>query len=208
MFLINPQLQKGVRSQELGARRSYSDEDSTPTEYKLLPKAGDFNPCSFSVPPNLQAIRQEKPKALCPVSPSFPVNSHLATQTKLNFSDKASQEVSVNSPNMPDWLQVIIESFFEGVLIITEQGELVYANQIARQICQKLSQYKLQSYCVPEQIWSACQYLIDSRELFPEQKIIIEDDLKVEPALTCHFRIKWLKLEESELPYLLVTIEN
>ncbi|NEP01465.1 MAG: hypothetical protein F6K58_22970 [Symploca sp. SIO2E9] len=208
MFLINPQFEEGVWSLEPMSQEDYSEGDSTPSEYKPLPEAGDLNPCSFLSHQEILAIRHEKYKALCPLPPAFRVNSQIATHTKLDFPDKSFQQISVKDSNIPDWLQVIIESFFEGILILTEQGELFYANQRARQLCQQLSQCKLQSYCVPEQIWRACQYLIDSRELFPEQTIIIEDDINIEPTLACHIRIKWLELEESELPYLLVTMES
>ena len=38
----------------------------------------------------------------------------------------------------------VIESFFDGILILTEQGKLVHANDLARQICEQFSQVKSQ----------------------------------------------------------------
>jgi DNA-binding CsgD family transcriptional regulator len=50
--------------------------------------------------------------------------------------------------------------------------------------------------------------LIDSRDLFPGQKMIIESEIHTNDLAVFRIRIRWLELDESERPYLLVTIED
>jgi DNA-binding CsgD family transcriptional regulator len=105
-------------------------------------------------------------------------------------------------------LQAIIEGFVDGVLILTEQGEWVHANDCARRICHQLSSFTSEKNSVPQPIWHVCESLIDSRDLFPGQKMIIESEIHTNDLAVFRIRIRWLELDESERPYLLVTIED
>jgi DNA-binding CsgD family transcriptional regulator len=101
--------------------------------------------------------------------------------------------------------QGILEGFIDGILIITEAGELLHANQSAKQICQQLSNGK--TY-LPEEIWQVCQSLIESKTLFPGEKIVLESEIN--PNNSGHFRlrVRWFKLEQIARDCLLVTIED
>lgn len=105
-------------------------------------------------------------------------------------------------------LQAIIEGFIDGVLILNQQGTWVHANECALQICHQLSPCTSPKNSVPQEIWRVCESLIDSRELFPGQKIIIESEINTNDLAVFRIRVRWLKLEESEHPYLLVTMED
>lgn len=136
------------------------------------------------------------------------LNRHLKTVEKLNSSDKRLKAAHSQHSKHPKLLQAIIEGFMDGVLILTEQGELIHANQRARRLCQQFSSEQLQPNLVPLPIWRICQSLIDSRELFPEQTMIIEAEIDTKNAEVLRVRVRWLQFDQSDTPNLLVTIEN
>lgn len=136
------------------------------------------------------------------------LNRHLKTAEKLNYSDQQLKVLPSQQSKHPYLLQAIIEGFVDGVLILTEQGEWIHANQRARRICKQFSSTQLQRNSVPQPIWHICESSIDSRSLFPEQKMIIEAEIDTNNAEVLRVRVRWLQLDESDAPYLLVTIEQ
>ncbi|NER89316.1 MULTISPECIES: helix-turn-helix transcriptional regulator [unclassified Moorena] len=109
---------------------------------------------------------------------------------------------------LPLLIKAIIEGFVDGVLIITTNQEWFHANESGRRMCSQISQGKSPINSIPEPIWRVCQSLIDSRELFSDRKLIIEDEIKVNKSVEFRVRVRWLTLELSRDPYLLVTLEN
>ena len=136
------------------------------------------------------------------------LNRHLKSVETLNSSDKQLKASHSQHLKYPDLLQAIIESFMDGVLILTEQGELIHANKGALRICQQFYSEQLQPNLVPLPIWRICQSLLDSRELFPEQTMIIEAEIDTHNAEVLRVRVRWLQFAQSDAPNLLVTIEN
>ena len=67
-----------------------------------------------------------------------------------------------------------IESFVEGIVILTDKQELLHINQCASRICQQLMPDSVDINMIPEEIWHVCQSLINSREVFPEEKISLK----------------------------------
>ncbi|NEP34857.1 MAG: helix-turn-helix transcriptional regulator [Moorea sp. SIO3B2] len=108
----------------------------------------------------------------------------------------------------PKLIQAILEGFVDGVLIITINRKLLHANEFGRQICSQISQGKSEINSIPEPIWRICQALIDSREWFDDPKVIMESELQVNQSVKFRVRVRWLTLEVSQEPYLLVTIED
>ncbi|MGA9379490.1 MAG: LuxR C-terminal-related transcriptional regulator [Phormidium sp.] len=102
--------------------------------------------------------------------------------------------------------QGILEGFMDGILIITETGELLHANQTAKQICQQLPLGK--SLLIPEQIWQVCQSLFESKKLFPGEKIVLESEITQDNAVHFRLRVRWFKIEQMSQECLLVTIED
>ncbi len=105
-------------------------------------------------------------------------------------------------------LQAVIESFVDGILILTTQGELLQANECARQICRQTMCGRNFVDTVPEEIWRVCESLIDSRELFPEERIIIESDIETDKGVKLRIRARWLALDASERNVMLVILED
>jgi hypothetical protein len=82
----------------------------------------------------------------------------------------------------------VIESFFHGILILTEQGKLVHVNDLARQICEHFSQVKSQLNPVDKEIWRVYQALIESRNSYHNQPVIIESEITIDKLTRLRLR--------------------
>ncbi|MEC4816695.1 MAG: LuxR C-terminal-related transcriptional regulator [Scytonema sp. PMC 1069.18] len=105
-------------------------------------------------------------------------------------------------------LQAVIEGFVDGILILTDWGELLHVNECARQICRQLRREGNSTDAVPKDIWRVCQSLMDSRELFPREKIVIESEIETDRTVKLRIRARWLSLQNSEQTYILVILED
>lgn len=136
------------------------------------------------------------------------LDNRLETLNRPNYSEK-QLKISRSEPSKQHFLlQAIIEGLVDGVLILTEQGDWIHANEYARRICHQLSQRTSLVNSVPQPIWRVCESLIDSRELFFDQRMIIESEIDVDNLAALRIRVRWLELGENNYPYLLVTIED
>ena len=105
-------------------------------------------------------------------------------------------------------LEAVLEGYIDGVLILNQQGEQVHANDCARRICQKLNQGTSSVNTIPQAIWRVCESLIESRDLFSDNQLIIESEINLGNSAMFRIRTRWLELEENQQPYLLVTLED
>lgn len=108
----------------------------------------------------------------------------------------------------PNLMQGVLEGLTDGVLIVSEQGEWVYHNYYAHCICQELNQGQPVLNQVPEVVWRNCLALMESRELYPAQPIVIESEIALSPSQVYRIRVRWLVLEDSQRPYLMVLLED
>lgn len=105
-------------------------------------------------------------------------------------------------------LQGIIESIFEGILILTEAGDWIYANDFTRQICAKLTPNQNQPKSVPEGIWRVCRALIESRSIYPNQLVIMEDEVNLDYRTKLRIQVRSLQLNAMTTPCLLAILEK
>ncbi|MGA7935747.1 MAG: LuxR C-terminal-related transcriptional regulator [Kovacikia sp.] len=108
-------------------------------------------------------------------------------------------------------LQSVLESLLDGILILTHQGNQIYENDAARRICQRLSHGNPGTDIasdVPKEIWQACEALIESRTLFPDRSIVIESEITLSRTEVFRLRVRWLSLEDTQHPYLVVLLED
>jgi DNA-binding CsgD family transcriptional regulator len=114
----------------------------------------------------------------------------------------------------PDFLsdtllfKLIVESFFDGILILTDEGELIESNEFARQICTQLTPSQSPSNLVPQEIWLICQSLIKSYSFSPQQSDSIESEIITNRSMPLRIRVQWLKLNAIHRPCLLVILED
>ena len=136
------------------------------------------------------------------------LNSNIETVKTSKYSSKPFKAIHSQKSKQPSWLQAIIEGLVDGVLVLTQQGEWVYANECGRQICYQLSPDQSQNNSVPSAIWRVCELLLNRLDPFAEQEMVINNEIKLTNSVTFRIRVRWLVLEESACPYLLVTIED
>jgi DNA-binding CsgD family transcriptional regulator len=105
-------------------------------------------------------------------------------------------------------LQGVIESFLGGILILTERGEFIQSNDLARQVCKQLTPNEASLNPVPKEIWFVCQALIESRAWSPARPIVIESEITLENSTTLRIRVQWFKLDAIPEPCLLVILED
>jgi len=111
----------------------------------------------------------------------------------------------MNTLNRPlEFLQAVLESFVDGILVLTEQKEQKYANQMAVQICQQLTG---KASAIPKEVWQVCEALIGSRDLYPDQSVVVESEVECEDA-KLRIRAQWLNVETVEPPCLLVRLQD
>lgn len=133
----------------------------------------------------------------------------LTQNSSLHSFPKPSEKLKTQAQQSNSLLlQGVIESFIDGILILTEQGEWVQANDLAHQICAQLTEGKPQSNLVPKEIWCVCRALIESRSSYPDEPLIIESDITTPQSTTLRVRVRWLKLKAIKRPCLLVILED
>ena len=104
--------------------------------------------------------------------------------------------------------QEVIEDLIDGILILTNQRELIYANECARRFLRQLSRCQASLAQLPEEVSHICQTLIDSRTLFPNQYWLIESKVLSNASIVFDIRARWIKLEEREQPCILLRIRD
>jgi len=126
---------------------------------------------------------------------------------KQTQNQKLEQVEKKQTPQLALW-QGIIESLSDGILILDVQGEIIYANECAKQICHQLNQELPKPLSLPPSIWNICQILIESSSLFPHKNIVFSDEITAGVGDAFAVRVQWLNLAQFERPCLLVTLEN
>jgi len=121
---------------------------------------------------------------------------------------KLTASALVSNSEQSALFQGLIEQLIDGILIVTEQRELIYANESARRLLRQLNQDKRSADLVPKEIWHICQFLMGSRSSFPNQYWVLESDIFINESTGLHIRVRWLKLEKIEHPCILITVEN
>jgi DNA-binding CsgD family transcriptional regulator len=105
-------------------------------------------------------------------------------------------------------LEAVIESFVDGILILTTDYELVHINEYARRICGELQASSNKYDSVPEEILHICESLLDSREVFPNENIFMEYEIEKGKTVKLRIRARWLKMENGQSDRILVTLED
>jgi DNA-binding CsgD family transcriptional regulator len=105
-------------------------------------------------------------------------------------------------------LQGVLEGISDGILVLSEQGELIYSNYCAYRLCQQIEPTQSKNFEIPDQIWQCCRALMDSRTLYPDRPVVIESEIVVSRSHSFRVRAKWLTLEDPNRPYLAVLLED
>lgn len=118
----------------------------------------------------------------------------------------ARRQTTAGSSNRLILMQAILEGFVDGLIILSEQGEVLMMNGRARRICRRLQEQAGYADSVPPSVRRVSQAMIESRQIFPEQKIAPESEIVTEEGATIRVRVQWVDMEQGAC--LLVTLED
>lgn len=127
-----------------------------------------------------------------------------------NSMQTATRETDNVQPNVSDahLLQGVIESLLDGILIVTEDGVPIQRSTSAKRVCDRLTP-NLSTPNLPKEIWRVCQTLIDSRQHYDaDTVVVIEDEITTEQFPQLRIRARWISLKTSDQPYILVLLED
>lgn len=125
-----------------------------------------------------------------------------------SFQDVFGKRDSIQSESQLYLLQAVIESFVDGILILTTKAEVIHVNEEGRELCTQLNKLSQRKDLVPQEVWSICEHLIESKELFPNENIQIESQLDISQGIHIRLRARWVQLGVNQENLLLVTLED
>ncbi len=102
----------------------------------------------------------------------------------------------------------VIEDLIDGILLLTSQRELVYANECACRFLRQLNRQPASPDPLPEEVSHICKTLIDSRKSFPNQHWLIESKVLSSASIVFNIRARWIQLENREQPCILLRIRD
>lgn len=123
------------------------------------------------------------------------------------LSQKAQQACSWHL-KQSTFFQAVLECLVDGILILSKEGEIVHANAQALLLCQKLLTNSSHNRQIPREVWRVCQSLIDSRNLFPSQQMVIESEVITNHLTPLRLRGRWLSMADGTRPFMLITLED
>lgn len=130
------------------------------------------------------------------------------TQVKKQTQNQKLERLEKKQPQQLALWQGIIEGLSDGILILNEKGEIIYANESAKEICYQLNRQLRKPLSIPDSLWNICQALIESSSLFPNKNLVFSDEITAGVGDAFAVRVQWLNLSQLERHYLLVTLEN
>ena len=76
------------------------------------------------------------------------------TQVKKQTPNQKLERVEKKQTQQLALWQGIIEGLSDGILILNEKGEIIYANESAKQICYQLNRQLTKPLSVPDSLWN------------------------------------------------------
>lgn len=110
------------------------------------------------------------------------------------------------TPIPSTFLLAILEGFLDGILVITDQKQLLYINHSAQHLCHRFNP-DTTTTTIPQSIWQACEALIESQSLYPEKLVVMETEVDC-GEIMLRVRVQWLTLAECDRPCLLVRLQD
>jgi DNA-binding CsgD family transcriptional regulator len=114
--------------------------------------------------------------------------------------------MNMNYPEKSNNLfQAVLESSLDGMLLVSTQYEVLYVNQTAQDVCHRLVRDAADP--LPRELKRVCTGLVESRDLFPERPVILEDELMVQDT---PFRVEaqWMELAMLPVPCVLLRLQD
>jgi DNA-binding CsgD family transcriptional regulator len=105
-----------------------------------------------------------------------------------------------------EFLLAILEGFLDGILVLTDRKQLLYINNTARRLCQRLLT-KNAGTSVPPAIWQMCESLMANQHVYPEKLMVMESEVEHEEK-RLRIRVQSLLLDGVDRPCLIVRLQD
>jgi DNA-binding NarL/FixJ family response regulator len=125
-----------------------------------------------------------------------------------NNRDRCSDFASGLSTFDSSILQNAIENLFHGILVLTEQQDIIYANDFARQNLARFVLEESSKSLIPKELWLVCESLIQSRKLFPGQHWLMHFEVAINDLIALDVQVQWLKMKLAASPVLLLIMKD
>lgn len=106
------------------------------------------------------------------------------------------------------FLSVIFDTAFDGLLIISETGEIVKTTVSADKICSRLLPPGSCSGILPKEICRMLDTLLRSREECADSFGLVEEEISNDIFPLLYMRACWCSLPASNSPYILIVFED
>jgi DNA-binding CsgD family transcriptional regulator len=125
-----------------------------------------------------------------------------------------THEKSLNNQAMPlvidtTYQSNLVEYFVDGILILTYQGNKIYANSRGEKICNYFNLGKCNPNLIPDEILHPCQEFVKHCILHSQETTTIyESEITNQDFSLFRLRIQGLKLDNTDHFYLMVIVED
>jgi DNA-binding CsgD family transcriptional regulator len=102
----------------------------------------------------------------------------------------------------------VVEYFVDGILILTQQGNKIYANSRADKICQHFFQERYSPNAIPREILQPCQEFAKLNHSSSQPTIVSELEIATANSGLFRLRVQQFSLDNPNYYYLLVIIED
>ncbi len=138
---------------------------------------------------------------------AFAISSAIALVNEPREQNQYNNSASATHAKTSNFFEVFLESLVDGILIFTHRGTLIHTNTKASKLFQQLSADSKHPSAIPQEVWRVCESLIEGRELFGEQPVVIESEVKTSANKPLRLRGQWLEGEYTS-PHIIIFIED
>ena len=107
----------------------------------------------------------------------------------LEFSDQ--DQIDIRDPVVEEALTKLTN----GILIITEGSQVLYANDCACRILRQVGQQRHSAEVIPKEISYLCDSIVDIRRRFPGQHWVMKTKICINSAVTFSVTARYMKLD-------------
>ncbi|MEO0984626.1 MAG: helix-turn-helix transcriptional regulator [Cyanobacteria bacterium J06639_14] len=130
-----------------------------------------------------------------------------------NFSkvkdENSKQNILEQKQVVERQIEFLFEALMDGILIMNDRQEMLYANPCAQRILRQVSSmWTTSSSAIPEEIWYICQSLIESRRLFPHQHWLLESKIFVHGSVGLNISAQWIQVDAFNSPCVLLILKD
>ena len=124
-----------------------------------------------------------------------PIEDIIPTRGELETKIKQSEKKFINC--LDSILQEVITELVNGVLVLTEEKEIIFANECACRILRQINQ-DIGADSIPREIGYICKSLFEIRALFPEQQWLINTKVCLSSSVSFDVQARHIKLKKPD----------